>query len=151
VRVATQIDRLLLGRAGAEVEPVVVPDRRQWSDVRPAVDAHGRDPVQLGGLEDAEGLRPGSRRRVRITEADVLLSYGFHANADCHGGRNSPVAPLHAADRVGDVTDGWFRDPRKRRNLGWGRRSGRDGLRDASRDANWRQPQQERKPQDDRL
>ena len=79
VRVPRQVHRLLLRRTRAEVEPAVVPDGRQRRDVRPAVAANRGDPEELGGLEHAEGVRPRRRRRLRITEADVLLGYGFHA------------------------------------------------------------------------
>jgi hypothetical protein len=57
-----QVDRLLLGCTGAEVETVVGPHRHQRRDVRPSVTANRRDPEQLGGLEHAEHIRPWSGR-----------------------------------------------------------------------------------------
>jgi hypothetical protein len=40
VRMVLKVERLLLFRTGAEVQPVLGPDRHQRSDVRPTVCTH---------------------------------------------------------------------------------------------------------------
>jgi hypothetical protein len=44
VRIATQVDTLLLGRAGAEVDGFVEPDGNERRNVRPTIGPDGRDP-----------------------------------------------------------------------------------------------------------
>src|SRR5437868_3623112 len=48
VRAPRQVDALLLGGTGAEVEGAVLPYGRKRRDVGPTVRADGRDPEQLG-------------------------------------------------------------------------------------------------------
>ena len=80
LRVVLEVARLLLLEAGAEVHRLVVKDADQRRHVRPAVGAHGREPVQLGLLERARDLGPGRRAGLGVAEAAVELGgwLGLH-------------------------------------------------------------------------
>jgi hypothetical protein len=71
VRVAAQIDRLLLGAPRAEVKGSIEPHGGEWRDVGASVGSDRREPKQLGRLEHAARLIPTRGDRFRIAEARV--------------------------------------------------------------------------------
>jgi len=71
VRVRAQVDGLLFGGAGAEVEGAVEPDGRERGDVRPSVGTDGGDPEQLSGLDHPQRVVPGGRCGARFAEPGV--------------------------------------------------------------------------------
>src|SRR5215467_2780856 len=75
VRVAPEVDRLLLGGAGAEVDGAVGPHGHERGDVRPAVCPDRGDPEQLGILERLAGLVPAGGDRIRIAESLVQAGH----------------------------------------------------------------------------
>src|SRR5262249_11795400 len=74
--IGSEVDGLLLVRARGEVEGLVQPDGDERRDMRPTVGSHGRDPEQLGLLENVSRLVPTGGDGVRITEARVELRVG---------------------------------------------------------------------------
>src|SRR5205814_710059 len=77
----------------AEPEPgrAVVPDPDQRGHVRAAVGTDGRDPVQLGTLED--GSDGGPRRGRSLSVAEALVDAGGRFGA--HARRTPPTAATH--------------------------------------------------------
>src|SRR5260221_11543370 len=75
VRVAAQVDRLLLARAGGEVNGAVEPDGNQRRDVRPSVCADRANPEELGRLDHLAGLVPSDHERARFAEPRVNICH----------------------------------------------------------------------------
>src|SRR5688500_6665239 len=71
VRVGAQVDGLLLGVAGAEVEGAVEPDRDERGDVWSPGCTDGGDPEQLRRLDGFHGVVPRGCRGGRVTEPAV--------------------------------------------------------------------------------
>lgn len=71
MRVVREIDRLLFGRASAEVNRLIEPDRDERSDVWSPVSPHGADPEELRALERSPRVVPLSGDRFVIAEARV--------------------------------------------------------------------------------
>src|SRR6266542_5192044 len=68
IGVCFDVLRLLLVRAGAEVQLAVQPHRRQRSDVRTTVAPHGRQPEHLRRFQNPDDFGPWHGPGVRLTE-----------------------------------------------------------------------------------
>jgi hypothetical protein len=68
IGVRSEVDRLLLCRAGGEVKRSVEPHRDQRGDVRAPVRTHRRNPADLGRLEHLACRRPRRRLGIGIAE-----------------------------------------------------------------------------------
>src|SRR5271165_3800100 len=77
VRVAAQVDGLLLAVAGAEVERSVQPHGHQRGEVGPAVGTDRAGPGQLGLLEHPAGFVPAGGRCVGVAEPLVECGVWF--------------------------------------------------------------------------
>src|SRR4029453_2433939 len=101
-----EVHALLLLEPGAEMEDAAMDDADQRRDVRAAVWADGREPVELRLREGGEGVRPGRRAGVRIAEARVDLWRGHRwirpdADARIIAARSTPAAPALRRTRPG--------------------------------------------------
>src|SRR5487761_1408014 len=75
VRVAAQVDGLLLGSAGAEADGAVEPHGDERGHVRSAVGPDRGDPEQLRRFERPAGLIPPGGNGIRGAEPRVEFSY----------------------------------------------------------------------------
>jgi hypothetical protein len=77
VRIAAQVEGLLLGGARCEVESFLEPHGNERSDVRSTIGPDGGDPEELRRFESSTGLVPSRGGCVRVAESLVEFGSGF--------------------------------------------------------------------------